>query len=175
MEFPEARVRRLLQNQSDHYPFLIAPNGFAPINTVKRPFRFQAAWLTHEKFKDCLEESWRAHVPLHPLLHQVVDAFDKWNAETFGNLFRRKRIVWARLEGIQRSLSQQHNSSLIKLEAKWRRDLDEVLNQTDTLWFQKSRTEAIRDGDRNTRYYYLSTIMRRKLNRIEALQDAQDN
>lgn len=39
------------------------------------------------------------------------------------------------------------------------------------LWFQKSRIEAICDGDRNTRYFHLSTVIRRrKRNRIEALQ-----
>ena len=40
------------------------------------------------------------------------------------------------------------------------------------LWFQKSRMAAIRDGDRNTRYFHLSTIIRRKYNRIESLQDS---
>jgi len=32
--------------------------------------------------------------------------------------------------------------------------------------------EAIRDGDRNTCYYHLSTIIRRNINRIEALQNS---
>ena len=54
-------------------------------------------------------------------------------------------------------------------------DLDKFLDQIDIFWFQKSRTEAIRDRDRNTRYYHLSTIVRRSFNRIEALQDAQGN
>ena len=34
---------------------------------------------------------------------------------------------------------------------------------------------AIRDGDRNTRYFHLSTITRRKYNRIEALRDSSGN
>jgi len=39
---------------------------------------------------------------------------------------------------------------LINLEARLRKELDEVLGQIETLWFQKSRAEAIRDGNRNT-------------------------
>jgi len=51
--------------------------------------------------------------------------------------------------------------------------LDEVLGRIETLWFQKSRAEAIRDGDRNTQFYHLSTIIRRRRNKIEMLQDQQ--
>ena len=50
-----------------------------------------------------------------------------------------------------------------------------MLNQIETFWLQKSRVEAIRDGDRNTRFYHLSTIVRRRVNRIEALQDVNGN
>jgi len=42
-------------------------------------------------------------------------------------------------------------------------------------WLQKSRVEAIKYGDRNTRFYHLSTIVRRHANRIEALQDTHGN
>ncbi|KAJ8442848.1 hypothetical protein Cgig2_016314 [Carnegiea gigantea] len=38
--------------------------------------------------------------------------------------------------------------------------------------FHKSKLEYIKDGDRNTRFYHLSTIVRRRLNRIEGLQRA---
>ena len=38
--------------------------------------------------------------------------------------------------------------------------------------FQKSRAEAICDGDRNTRIFHLSTLIRRRKNRIEALQNS---
>ena len=69
MEFQEVVVRHLLQNQYDHCPLLIGPNGFAPISIVKHPFRFQVAWRSDEKFKGCLRENWRSHAPLYPLLH----------------------------------------------------------------------------------------------------------
>ncbi|KAJ8425948.1 hypothetical protein Cgig2_010114 [Carnegiea gigantea] len=38
---------------------------------------------------------------------------------------------------------------------------------------QKSRTEAIQDRDTNMRYYHLSTVIRRRTNHIEALQNTQ--
>lgn len=58
--------------------------------------------------------------------------------------------LWGRLEDIQSILAQGRQAHLIKLEAKLRREMEEVLNDEEMLWFQKSRTEAICDGDRNT-------------------------
>lgn len=49
--------------------------------------------------------------------------------------------------------------------------MDEVLNQQEMLWFQKSRMDVIRDGDRSTKYFHLSTVIRRRRNKIKALQN----
>ncbi|KAK9691696.1 hypothetical protein RND81_09G212700 [Saponaria officinalis] len=56
--FEDAMVRHLPAIQSDHCPLLISPNGFAPLNAVRRPFHFQACWLTHEKFQEFLNDNW---------------------------------------------------------------------------------------------------------------------
>ncbi|XP_021774659.1 uncharacterized protein LOC110738569 [Chenopodium quinoa] len=45
LRFDKARVKHLLAIQSDHCPLLISPNGFAPLEALNIPFRFQAAWL----------------------------------------------------------------------------------------------------------------------------------
>ncbi|XP_021726222.1 uncharacterized protein LOC110693409 [Chenopodium quinoa] len=58
LRFPNASVKHLPAIQSDHCPIRIAPNGFAPISEVNRPFRFQAAWMSHEKFRDFIETKW---------------------------------------------------------------------------------------------------------------------
>ena len=42
------------------------------------------------------------------------------------------------------------------------------------LWFQKSREKWVELGDRNTKYFHTSTIIRRCRNRIEALKDNED-
>ena len=40
-------------------------------------------------------------------------------------------------------------------------DMDLVLKQEEIVWFQKSRTKWIQDGDR-TKYYHLKAINRKK-------------
>ena len=46
-----------------------------------------------------------------------------------------------------------------------------VLEQDEVLWYQKSREKWIVLGDRNTKYYHTTTIVRRKRNKIEMLKD----
>lgn len=79
----------------------------------------------------------------------------------------------ARIEGIQKKFSLNHNRGLIKLESKLRKELDEILYQEEILWYKKSRVQWIKNGDRNTSYFHLSTITRR-WNKIVAIKN-KDN
>lgn len=40
----------------------------------QRPFRFQAAWITHENFTLFLTQNWDINTPLYPVLAQVLVA-----------------------------------------------------------------------------------------------------
>ena len=62
---------------------------------------------------------------------------------------------------------------MIKLEAKLQEKRNETLNQIETFWFQISGVEAIHGDDHNTRYFYLSTIIQRRRNKIEVLQNTK--
>jgi hypothetical protein len=55
------------------------------------------------------------------------------------------------------------------------RELDLVLQQEEAIWFKKSRSQWIKDGDRNTRYYHVKTITRRRRNKILMLKNEQND
>lgn len=48
--FPEAYVKHLDPMKSDHRPLLLCFHREKPRNQQRRPFCFEAAWLTHEDF-----------------------------------------------------------------------------------------------------------------------------
>lgn len=50
-----------------------------------------------------------------------------------------------------------------------------VIEQINVHWFQKAREKAIYDGDCNTVYYHASATIRRKNNKIEGLQNQNDD
>jgi len=126
--------------------------------------------MEHRNFKEFLHQKWQSQQPLVPSLTSLAVDLYRWNREVFGNLFRRKRKTWARLEGVQRCLSNGGPLHLLKLEMRLRSELNLILQEIETLWFQKSRVEALQDGDRNAKYFHISTIICRRANRIEALQ-----
>ncbi|XP_021762980.1 uncharacterized protein LOC110727706 [Chenopodium quinoa] len=174
MRFDKAQMRHLPALQSDHCPIFISPNGFVPLEAVNRPFRFQAAWLTHEKFSDFIHEKWDSTAPLVPKLKALSSDLQLWNKEIFHNIFREKRNLMARIEGIKKKLSHKRNSGLIKLVAKLRRELDTVLNQEELMWYQKARVDWLKHGDRNTTFFQMSTVVRRWKNNIVAIKNQED-
>lgn len=84
---------------------------------------------------------------------------------------QKKRRLEARLDGIQCKMGTQSHRGLIKLKAKIRKDLEEVLYQEELLWYQRSREEWITSGDKNTNYYHAATRVRRATNKIHALRN----
>lgn len=76
----------------------------------------------------------------------------------------------ARIAGVQASLSSRKDRGLIKLEAKLRLELDEILHREELLWYQKSRVDWLSDGDCNTTFFHLSTLIRRWRNNIVSIK-----
>ena len=97
-----------------------------------------------------------------------------WNKEVFGNIHKRKMRVINRLHGIQRTLLDEPNPFLEELQSKLLLEYEAVLFEEETLWIQKSRSNWVNLGDRNTRFFHLSTLARRRRNRILTLKDTSN-
>ena len=59
---------------------------------------------------------------------------------------------------------------LLNLENDLLGDLDTVLNQEEEIWALKSRVNWMIQGDKNTAFYHVSTLVRRKRNKILAIK-----
>ena len=77
----------------------------------------------------------------------------------------------ARLDGVQRALANQPSASLVALENHLIKDLDVVLEQERDLWTLKSRINWMILGDRNTSFYHILALARRKWNLITAIKN----
>ena len=104
-------------------------------------------------------------------LQEVKTALFDWNKNVFGFLEKSKRILLARLRGIQNFPNYPHSSYLCCLEKELQLELDQLLKKEELKWFQKARTEWITKGDRNTKYYHLKATMRKKRNKIRTLMN----
>jgi len=174
VRFQEGVVRHLIRAGSDHSPLLIATEGFTQSLPSKKPFRFHSAWLYHHQFENLVKDNWDSNNLLAQNLSALASKLVVWNREVFGDLFHKKRRLWARIEGIQRKLETGAPWFLLKLDRRFRQELAQTLDQIAIMWLQKARIDHLCDGDRNTKYFHMSTIIRRRFNRIDALRDRED-
>ncbi|KAL4298213.1 hypothetical protein GQ457_12G007890 [Hibiscus cannabinus] len=166
--FASFEVNHLLRLGSDHRSILLKSTSERS-ERGNRPFRYIVAWNDHEDFHRMLATTWSPDKPFSENVSQFQVAYCKWNKEVFGHIELRKRHILARLKGIEWALDLGANPYLEELEKALKRDLDLVLSQEESLWHQKARDNWIAKGDRNTRFFHLATMPRRKRNAIQSL------
>lgn len=101
-------------------------------------------------------------------LGEAIDLFSRnateWNRNHFGNIFVKKKSIMVRLNGIQWVVASKPSNFLLKLEKDLVKELDTILSQEEELWDLKSWVNWMIQGDRNTAFYHVSTLVRRKRN-----------
>ncbi|XP_021621482.1 uncharacterized protein LOC110621511 [Manihot esculenta] len=155
--FPHAYVTHPAKFHSDHCPLVVSLNRH--VHRMEGPFRFQLAWMNHADLG----------------MINLASNLRLWNRNSFGNIFSRKKRISARIAGIQKTLSTGGPQHLLKLELKLKKQLEDILEQEELFWFQKSKEDWIVSGDRNTWYYHLSTLVRNKKSPVTRLMDDMGN
>ncbi|XP_023639459.1 uncharacterized protein LOC111830917 [Capsella rubella] len=160
LKWQEARVSHLPFLSSDHTPLYVQMSPGVEGNSKRRPFRFEAAWLQHPGFKELLLNSWNGELRTPDALYGLRFTLKKWNREVFGDIQRRKEAFMEEIKDIQDKLDISQTDAMLEREAFLIKELEVVLEQEEVLWFQKAREKWITLGDRNTKYFHTSTIIK---------------
>uniref|UniRef100_A0A803NV61 Reverse transcriptase domain-containing protein n=1 Tax=Cannabis sativa TaxID=3483 RepID=A0A803NV61_CANSA len=99
--------------------------------------------------------------------HKPFRFLDAWARDPTCKEDKLKVIEKALLE-VQQRVPSVENS---QLEADIILEIEEVTARQSEIWFRKSQELWNRDGDRNTRFFHASTIVRRKQNFIGAISE----
>jgi hypothetical protein len=168
LAFPHALVEILSPHDSDHNPLLVSCSKARSIKS--NMFHFQAAWISHPDYEPLVDNTWRtsAGTPTYKLT-QVRDHSISFNKDIFGNIFKNKRILEARIRGVHKQLDNHQTSDLILFERKLQQEYKKILSQEEMLGYQKSRENWVKYGNRNTKFFHTQTIIRRRRNKISGL------
>uniref|UniRef100_A0A2N9H5A8 CCHC-type domain-containing protein n=1 Tax=Fagus sylvatica TaxID=28930 RepID=A0A2N9H5A8_FAGSY len=170
--FPEAIVTHLTKTHSDHCPFLLTLCPIIP-HVLPRPFRFENIWLSHSDFLSIVDQAWAVPAPnLSVTFNTFASLVSVWNKREFGNIFKKKNRILARLNGIQCALVSNPSESLSRLEKTLREDYFKVLRLEEDFWALKSRVGWVVEGDRNTKFFHTSTLVRRRFKKIVRLRNS---
>ena len=170
--FPKATIQHLGAINSDHSPILLDSQ---PIDHyLPRPFRFETAWTRDTKCFGIIAEAWKEEVEGSDFLKLCMKqlntqlALKKWNKDVFGHCQRRIDVLLAKIQEIQKQDCTEENC---RKEAHLQVDLNEWLLRNEILWKQKSREVWLKEGDKNSKFFHLSTIIRRRRNSIDAVKN----
>lgn len=171
LKFQGATVFHLPFYKSDHRALLVKFKSKRKINKRRRPFRFLAAWLTHQDFPVMMNMAWPIDSLWSQQINHLQGSLVNWNKRVFGNIFERKKKLMRGLEEIDKRLVLQPSSALEDKQNQLWLEYDRVLGQEELLWYQKSRSKWLQSGDRNTKYFHGVTAIRRKRNSYDIMQD----
>jgi hypothetical protein len=138
-----------------------------------RPFRFEAMWTGDPRCFDVIFEAWKRNfVGTDSFIlfkKQFFLALDlrKWNKAVFGHVQTRIDEFTRSIELIQREEPTEENSNE---EAHLLDGLNTWLGRNETLWRQKSRETWLKEGDGNSRFFHISSVVRRRRNTIDAIR-----
>lgn len=168
--FPGALVKNLPRFASDHAPIFLDTNG--ALNAGPKPFRFESCWIKDEGSRVVVDEAWSKAVwgsaafCLVLRINSTKKALRKWNREVFSSIQTNIKLLQDRLESIQ-GLSPFDLAW--EAEQRIQSDLLDILRMEESLWKQKSRVSWLATTDLNTRFFHVSTIIRRRRNNIDTL------
>ena len=170
LNWQEARVSHLPFLASDHAPLYLQLTPEVKGNACRRSFRFEAAWLQHNEFKDLLLASWNRVIDTREALKRLGVKIKQWNKEVFRNVQKRKEILVMEITKVQQQIDQNHTEELLVKEGELLKEFEIVLKHEELIWFQKSQEKWVAHGDRNTKFFHMSTIIRRR-NKVEMLKN----
>ncbi|XP_059066340.1 uncharacterized protein LOC131061549 [Cryptomeria japonica] len=161
---------------SDHWPIkLVTSSARLP---QKPPFKFQLMWLRDPDLYGCVAEWWQVGRPTFgtamyvfaKLLQYVKYQLKRWNQQCFGNIYQVKQEAQVELNGITRLIREEGVSEyLLREEARALKALEEWELREEIFWKQKARIEWLKEGDKNTTFFFNSVKARQHGNAISSL------
>lgn len=161
---------------SDHNPLLL--NTDFSLNKVKKPFKFESFWTTEEECKQIVSEAWAQNVIGNDMfrvckkLRGCKDKLKEWHKNNFEDLRLQIAVLKDHLTDVQKKSEVGFSSELYMEEKVVITKLADLWQKDSMFWNQRSRVNWLRMGDRNTRFFHLTTIQRRQRNQVVKIKDA---
>ncbi|KAL0408431.1 UNVERIFIED_CONTAM: putative mitochondrial protein [Sesamum radiatum] len=148
------------------------------LRNIRKPFRFEAAWMGHEDCDQIIEQSWRGgsgsvtENSFLSHLHKCRTELKVWNSKV-RSVSLKKRIETLELK--LTNLRRGQISAESKLEEhKTLKVIEELTIREEGYWKQRGKKHWLKLGDKNTSFFHIAASDRRKKNLISRLKDSNN-
>ncbi|KAG6683712.1 hypothetical protein I3842_12G027600 [Carya illinoinensis] len=173
LSFHQTRVQVLPVLQSDHSPLLVScmrEDGIS--NRGSKIFRYEASWSKIEECKEVVKNNWESSMrgdnPINRIQSNLIKCKIKlqdWAKSLGGS---KKRIVQQKRSILQEALEANKgelNEEIKRLQG----EIDDLLEEEEVRWRQRSKQLWLKEGDRNSRYFHKCATQRRQWNAIRVV------
>ncbi|KAL5575717.1 hypothetical protein UlMin_017416 [Ulmus minor] len=169
--FPNADMKVLPQVSSDHSLVILNSKGCSSF--ARRPFQFEAIWMRDRRSHWIVEHAWAKGFHPNPStrfcrsLYHTRRSLYFWNKYQFGKV---QLQIKAKKQALAECQANRNDDDSWERDKNLRCQLDELLRREEMLWFQKAKVQWRLEGDRCSRFFFMTTMIRRKSNRIDCLK-----
>ena len=169
--FPKAGIKHLVAPTSDHKPILL--DTYFENNILNKPFRFEAMWARDSECEVVVDQAWRKEFTgsygfnLMKKISYSGFLLSKWNKTSFGQTKTKILEIERRIGIIQ---SKPPSIEALQEEASLMMELEEWQTREEIRLKQKSRELWLKEGDRNSKFFHASTLIRRRRNNISEIK-----
>ncbi|XP_016667359.1 uncharacterized protein [Gossypium hirsutum] len=171
-KYPFMTSKVVRQTQPDHDAIIWDMWGSKPKEyprDQKLCFRFEECWATNSKAKSIISSKWNWEATKYVnKLEKIRGVLGLWQRDRYGKMKNDMRKLENKIDWAIDS-ERRDDSAIILREMRSR--LSQLYAREEKYWAQRSRSQWLRDGDRNTRYFHARATGRLKKNTIEKLKN----
>jgi hypothetical protein len=175
---PLAIMEHIDVTNSDHKCLFMSWEPHTTSHFQCKPFRFEEVWTSDEGCENTIKESWENRVvgttmfKVANKLNQCKKGLGNWSHRTFGNISKQLAEKRRLLRSAEIEAVRSGNMSTVK---SLKMEVNSLFGKEERLWRQRSRSNWLRAGDQNTRFFHGRASQRRRRNRIVGLRDEDGN
>ncbi|GLT60633.1 hypothetical protein SLA2020_333910 [Shorea laevis] len=170
--YPHAQILHELKIGSDHSPLILCSNAF--LKPPRKLFRFELKWTLENGYQECIQNGWQVHITgseqykvLGKLKNCRADLIS-WSKKLRGNPQGEIKLLHEQLDFMQ---NQEPNDANMMHQKMLIHKLNDLWAKEEAYWFQRSRVNWIKHGDRNSSFFHCTASRRRNRNQIFQLQN----
>jgi len=167
--FLNVLVENLVAPASDHYPLLLKNEESQCIWVSRQSFKFENVWCVEHGIYDIVSDRWSSSAGMQVTDKLIACANDlsSWSKAN-------RNGIKQELEECRRELLRCRNQGAAadpNILTDLRKRMTHLMIQEDKYWRQRAKTHWYRDGDLNTKFFHASATSRKKVNRINFLEN----